>query len=94
MASLLHEIWDDWGEGNMYLPGVCFAGPDGNDFRKILSDKAKLAHAFWASCHVDAMNYYHGWAKRTYAYTTEYLQDYDSYPEEWAENQRKAGISR
>jgi len=51
----LHEIWVDK-DG---LPGCCFAGPEGEDFRNLLDQPAKKIHEFYAESHLEAMKYYY-----------------------------------
>jgi hypothetical protein len=51
----LHEIWIDK-DG---FPGCCFAGPEGDGFRKLLDQPAKKIHEFFASSHIEAMTYYY-----------------------------------
>ena len=59
MAQLLHEIWLDPDEDGAPLPGRCLAGPDGDDFRRLLSPKAQLVHRFEAGSHWEAINLYY-----------------------------------
>ncbi len=57
MVMKKHEIWVD-AEG---LPGVCFAGKEGDAFRSMLSQPAKLVHEYMANSHYDAMVYYYNY---------------------------------
>jgi hypothetical protein len=87
MATLIHEIWKD--EDNM--EGVCLAGPDGDDFRRLLGSKAKCVRRFEAGSHFEAMTiYYHLCSRGTY--TSDFAADRDPYPDDWA--QRQAAFAR
>ena len=54
MATLIHEIWEDEDEGSI-SQGMCLAGPDGDGFRRLLSDRARCVHRVEAGCHFEAM---------------------------------------
>jgi hypothetical protein len=86
MAILRHEVWEDYGDGGEVLPGVCLAGPDGDDFRRLLASTARLIHTFEAGSHHEAMTIYYslmGWG----AYETEHPWDRLPYPDEWRSRQ-------
>ena len=89
MATLLHEIWhepsDDSSAG--WLPGLCLAGPDGEDFRRSLAAGARQMHTFKAGSHFEAMTIYRR-LMGLEPYTTTNAQDHEPYPEEWAARQR------
>jgi hypothetical protein len=87
MATLMHEIWEEYDEHGRPLPGLCHAGPGGEGFRKLLAPDARLVRTFEAGSHVEAMTIYYrlcGFDE----YTTDDAEDYESYPEEWAKEQR------
>lgn len=88
MVNLLHEVWEDYDEDNQPLPGCCLAGPDGADFRRLLSTKACLIHKFEAGSHYEAMIIYNRLLGRG-AYTTDQPRDMQPYPAEWAARQGK-----
>lgn len=41
MATLIHEIWED---EDSISQGMCLAGPDGDDFRRLLSRRDYRMH--------------------------------------------------
>jgi hypothetical protein len=87
VQKLVHEIWEDFGEEGESLPDVCFAGPDGDDFRRSLGPQARLTGTFEAGSQFEAMTIYYelmNWGK----YTPTYDWDYEPYPEEWVRRQR------
>jgi hypothetical protein len=87
MTKLLHEVWEEPdGQGN-WLPGLCLAGPDGEDFRKTLAPGARCVRRFEAGSHFDAMTVFHDYLGRE-PYTTAHAQDHASYPQEWRARQR------
>ena len=57
MAMLVHEVWEDEQDGSK---GLCLAGPDGNGFRKLLSNGARCVRQFDAGSHFEAMTIYYG----------------------------------
>lgn len=82
--DLLHEVWRQ-PDGRTML--VLF-GTMGDDARKILAPESQLLHTFSAGSHVEAMQTYYDlldWG----TYTTEFEQDYEPYPAEWAATQAK-----
>jgi len=82
MATLIHEIWEEYDEHGQPLPGVCHAGPGGDGFRKLLAPNARLVRTFEAGSHFEAMTIYYrlyGWG--------EYTTDYEPYPQAWAKEQ-------
>lgn len=85
MAALVHEIWEDEDEDNI-IEGVCLAGPDGDDFRKLLSSRARCVHRFEAGCHFEAMTIYYRLYSRG-IYTSDFAADHEPYPEDWAQRQ-------
>ena len=91
MRKLVHEIWETIDERGHVLPALGLAGPDGDDFRKLLHEHARqdglgpprCVRTFEAESHFEAMTIYYGhynWGE----YTTEFASDLDFYPEEWA----------
>ena len=85
--TLIHEVWEDFGDSGESLPSLILAGPRGNDARRSLSPRAKLVTTIESCCHFDAMTAYHkfwGWGK----YTTDQPWDCEPYPEEWIAEQR------
>lgn len=87
MTKLLHEIWEEPDGQDNWLPGLCLAGPDGDDFRKLLAPGARCVRRFEAGSHVDAMTIYHDYLGRE-PYTTAHAQDHAPYPQEWSVRQR------
>lgn len=84
LPELIHEIWID-GEG---LPGVCLAGPSGDDFRRLLDPGARLVYVFAAASHFTAMQLYHAYLGRE-PYTTDQSLDFEPYPESWKAEQER-----
>ena len=87
MIELLHEIWVEHGEDGQALESCYLAGPDGDDFRRLLEPGARLVHLFWAGNHYEAMTTYHQFLGRE-EYTTEHAGDYEPYPSDWRERQK------
>jgi hypothetical protein len=84
--TLLLEVWEDFGDEGEALPGLCYAGPLGDDLRSLLGPKARLLTTFEAGSHYEAMTIYHrivGYEP----YTTDQPWDYQPYPEEWLTQQ-------
>jgi hypothetical protein len=92
MVGLLHEVWVDTGESGAELEGCCFAGPDGDEFRRLLQPSARLVHTFQAGSHFEAMSTYHRILGRE-PYASELAQDHEPYPAEWLDRQN-SGKSR
>jgi hypothetical protein len=85
--ELIHEVWLDPEPDGQMLPGLCLAGPMGNDFRALLVPEAVKAAELRGHSHFDAMTKYwklQGWGE----YEAEYPQDHEHYPDEWAAIQR------
>ncbi len=85
--KLLHELWQDTGEGDYGHYTFCHAGPLGDGARASLSPKAKLIWTVEAGSHFEAMTLYYqfmGWGE----YTTHHEWDFKPYPDEWFETQR------
>lgn len=88
MATLVHEIWVEYDTCGRRLPGMCHAGPGGEDFRRLLGPTARLARTFEAGSHFEAMRVYHR-LNGLGRYKTEHAADHEPYPEEWARQQRR-----
>ena len=85
MSKLKHEVWIDR-EG---LPGLCLSGPGGDGFRALLGAGSRLVNVFEASSHFEAMSRYYelmDWGP----YTTDFQEDHEPYPAEWAFQQEAA----
>ncbi len=81
--ELIHEVWLDPEADGQMLPGLCLAGPMGNDFRALLKPEAVKAAELTGHSHFDAMTKYwklQGWGE----YEAESPQDHEPYPDEWA----------
>ena len=94
MAKLVHEIWETIDDRGQVIPALGLAGPDGDDFRRLLHEHARAdglapprcVQRFEAESHVEAMTIYY----RRYGrgkYTTDFAPDREPYPEEWARRQ-------
>jgi len=86
---LMHEVWVDFGENGESLPGVCVAGPLGDDFRGLLGPWATLLTPWEPGSHFEAMTIYYrlmDWG----VYTTNQSWDFEIYPEEWFAEQYRA----
>jgi hypothetical protein len=95
MAKLIHEIWETV-DDKVRTSGLCLAGPDGDQFRELLHAEAgsnadgaapKLLRSFEADSHFEAMTIYYqhyGWDE----HKTDFSEDREPYPEEWAKRQR------
>jgi hypothetical protein len=84
---LLLEVWENIGESGESLPALLYAGPLGDDSRRLLGPKARLLTSIWAGSHFEAMTVYYrlmGWGE----YTTNQPWDYQPYPEEWLLEQK------
>ena len=75
MVERLHEIW----ENEDGLPGCCLAGTEGEGFRRLIGQKARLIQTFWAGSHFDAMITYNRLLGRE-SYTTDHSSDFEPYP--------------
>ena len=85
--KLLHELWQDTGEGEYGFETFCFAGPLGEGARALLSPEAKLIWTVKAGSHFEAMTLYYqfmDWG----VYSTIYEEDRSPYPHEWFDTQR------
>jgi hypothetical protein len=94
MVKLIHEIWEVTDDRGQMHPSLCLAGPDGEDFRKLLQEEAledgrsppRCVRRFEAGSHFEAMTIYYrhyGWG----AYTTEFAWDREPYPDDWVQRQ-------
>lgn len=83
MVSLLHEIWEELDERGQWLPSCVLAGPQGDDARRWFGSTARRIHMFSAGSHFEAMTLYYQFLGLG-AYTTEFPEDMEPYPEEWA----------
>jgi hypothetical protein len=86
MAMLVHEVWEDIDDSGNVSPGLCLAGPDGDNFRNLLEKHARLVRSFEAGSHFEAMTIYYGlygWGE----YTSDFAIDREPYPDDWAERQ-------
>ncbi|MEI5678925.1 MULTISPECIES: hypothetical protein [unclassified Mesorhizobium] len=86
--TLIHEIWLDPTSDGQFLPGLCQAGPVGDDFRRRLEPEAKFAGTIEGFSHFDVMSKYYksnGWGE----YRTEFKKDYEPFPEEWVRIQQR-----
>jgi hypothetical protein len=81
MAMLVHEVWEEIDNG-MVLHSCSYAGPMGEEQRKMLAPTARLLTTFKAGSHFEAMTIYHRYLGRE-AYTTDQSWDYEPYPQEW-----------
>ncbi len=85
--ELVHEVWLDPDADGQLLPGLCLAGPMGDDFRALLNEGAVKAGEITGHSHFDVMTKYwklQGWGE----YQTEHRQDHEPYPAEWVRIQR------
>ena len=80
--NLIHEVWEDQNEDGDWLPGMCLSGPDGDGFRSLQSDKARLVTRIEAGSHFEAMTKYHELLGRE-PYTTDFGSDHEPYPADW-----------
>jgi hypothetical protein len=90
--KLLLEVWEDFGDDGESLPALLYAGPRGEESRRLLGPKARLLTTIHAGCHFEAMTLYYrlmGWG----TYTTSQPWDYEPYPEGWLLEQESAGLS-
>ena len=84
MAALLHELWIDADDSEMF----CLAGPMGDEARASLQSGVRLIWTIEAGSHFEAMTKYYehmGWG----AYKTEHDWDYKPYPDDWLVVQSK-----
>jgi hypothetical protein len=86
MATLLHEVWEEPDGQGGWLPSLCLAGPDGDDFRDQLASEARCLRTFTAGSHFEAMTIYHRILGRE-PYVSSFSLDYESYPDSWARRQ-------
>ena len=87
---LLLEIWL---EAETEFTSLIYAGPLGDDSRKLMNEGSYIIEKIWANSHFDAMTQYHeqmNWEP----YTTNQKDDYNPYPEEWIRIQAKSGIEK
>lgn len=85
-SELVHEIWLNPDDGQM-LPGMCLAGPMGDDFRALLNEGAVKVGEILASSTFEALTKY--WQYQDWGvYTTDFPQDYEPYAEDWVRVQR------
>jgi len=72
--AMLHELWmDDTGREIF-----CYAGPDGDEIRSYLGNKAKLVWTVDAGSHYEAMTKYYEYRGRG-RYVTKFEDDYLPY---------------
>ena len=86
--TLLHEVWEDFGDEGETLPALVCAGPRGDAARSWLGPNARLVTTLRAHSHFEAMTLYFGlmgWGE----YTTDQSQDYEPFPEEWIAEQER-----
>ena len=91
--KLLLEVWENLGDEGEALPSLQYAGPRGEESRRLLGPNARLLATIRAGSHFEAMTLYYrlmGWGE----YTTDQTWDHDPYPVEWLDEQEKAGITR
>ena len=86
VATLVHEIWREDGEGGMVLHTCCLAGAMGERCRRALAPNARLLLTFDAGSHFEAMTIYNRLLGRE-PYNTDQTWDYEPYPAEWRERQ-------
>src|SRR5215218_3085609 len=89
MAKLVHEIWEEDGPHGR-VPTLCFAGPDGENLRKLLKN-ARLVKTFEAESNFEAMTIFYqhnGWGE----YALNHRPDKDPYPDSWAERQGSKSV--
>lgn len=94
MADILHEVWVTKNEDSVALHSCIIAGSMGDGARELLkTESAEFKYSFLASSHVDAMMKYHR-KVHSEIYSTKFSDpwDFEPYPAEWAEIQRKDGI--
>ena len=87
MAKLVYEIWLDPDAAGEHLPGLCLAGPEGDDFSKLLEPGAVLSGTLLAESTFDAMNQYYqrnGWGE----WTTSFAVDFEIHAQEQADAQQ------
>jgi hypothetical protein len=83
MTILIHEIWEVLDDDGQVLPACLFAGPRGDEGRRLLGPNACLVHTFKAGSHFEAMTIYYDFY-RWGVYTTDHASDVEPYPDEWA----------
>lgn len=86
-SSLVHEVWEERGEGTSYT--VCLAGLRGDGHRAMLGDGARLLTTIVAGSWTEAMTAYYrhqGWG----VYRPEPDWPDEPYPAEWVAEQRAA----
>ncbi|TDW16610.1 hypothetical protein EV128_13462 [Rhizobium azibense] len=84
---MIFEIWLDPEPDGHMLPGLCIAGPMGDDYRSLLNSGAVKAGEIEGHSHFEVMTrYWHlqGWGE----YRTEHSQDHEPFRDEWAVVQR------
>jgi hypothetical protein len=92
--ELLLEVWEDFGDDGQSLPSLLYAGPRGEESRRLLlGPKARLVTTIWAGSHFEAMTTYYRLMGRGEYHTNE-PWDHQPYPEEWILEQRMAGLER
>ncbi len=92
MPKLIHEVWEEIGDGGMVLHTCCLVGPKGDGCRRMLSQMARMITTFEASSHFEAMTIYHQFLGRE-PYAAVQAWDYEPYPDDWLSQQhtRSAG---
>lgn len=88
--GLLLEVWMCPDENNPgeYLPACYQFGPEGDAARSLNEPGSVCVLIFFATSHFDAMSFYYRWVHDE-EYTTIHQWDYQPYPPEWIEAQRK-----
>lgn len=87
-STLIHEIWFNPEDDGQMLPGLCLAGPMGDDYRKMLNPGAKKSGTIEGTSHYDVMTKYYrlmGWG----TYSTTFVKDREPYPSHWIAIQRR-----
>ena len=84
MAALLHELWIDADELEMF----CLAGSMGDKARASLQSGARLVWTIEAGSHFEAMTKYYEHTSRG-VYKSEQDWDYKPYPDDWLAAQSK-----
>jgi hypothetical protein len=90
--KLICQVWLDLNVDGQALPCLLYAGPRGDESRRLLSSKARLVQNISAHTHFEAMTIYYqlmGWG----TYTTNQAWDRQPYPLEWILEQERAGIN-
>jgi hypothetical protein len=87
LAVLVHEVWEEIGDGGAVLHSCCLAGPRGEACRRASAPGARLLTTFVAGSHFEAMTTYNRILGRE-PYTTDQPWDRQPYPEGWLREQQ------